>query len=315
MDAEITVIIPTRNRLDILMASLKYLFIAVQHIAAEVIVVNDGDETVYKVLNSFPSVVIIENPGRGVAAARNAGGFRASAKLLLFLDDDMWMTKEAIEGIIRFHARGECVALNVNWTYPAEARGRLSRLAFGRYLLRHRFDSLKGWHKDSPGWEDESCFRTTGVTSQNLSMLKSCFQISGGYNEKFPHAGFEDYEFSKRLVSLGVPIFIDPTLMTFHNEEDRLALDPWMQRRERGGETRRVAVALGYAELALEYKPIKKTALTLIAFARPLLNCISANYMTNRFAWLDPFTFRVFDALFATAIFKGYSKLIRQIKP
>lgn len=315
MDAEITVIIPTRNRVDILMTSLRHLFIAVRHIAAEVIVVNDGDKTVYRLLNSFPSIFIVENPGSGVASARNAGALRASAKLLLFLDDDMWMTKEAMAGIIRFHSRGECAALNVNWIYPAEVRARLSRLAFGRYLSRHQFDSLKGWHKDSPGWKDESCFQTTGVTSQNLSILKSCFQITNGYNEKFPHAGFEDYEFSKRLISQGVPIFIDSTLMTFHNEEDRIALEPWMHRRERGGETQRMAVALGHAELALVYKPLKRIILTLISLARPLLNHISENAITNRFVWLDPFTFRVFDALFATAIFKGYSKLIRQRKP
>jgi GT2 family glycosyltransferase len=307
MSPEITIIIPTRNRVGILEVSLGYLHAATQGVHAEIIVVNDGDEEVYRLKKTYPSIRIVDNPGSGVASARNTGAAKATSDLLLFMDDDIWMTAEALKRMHEFHAEAKMAVLNVNWIYPQLLEQQLKTTAFGRYLSRHQFTSLKGWNKDQKDWRDDECFKTQGVTSQNLSMRKEVFDRIGGYTEKFPHAGFEDHDFSKALLKHGVEIYIDPRAMTFHNEADRVELIPWMNRRQRGGETRRVAVDLGYVELQLNYSKTRATLLSFISAIRPLLSVLSSNRITNAVVALDFFSFKIFDALFAAAIYKGYT--------
>ncbi|NIO08830.1 MAG: glycosyltransferase, partial [Deltaproteobacteria bacterium] len=87
-----SVIIPTYNRWpmigeaieSVLCQSFKYF---------ELIVVDDGstDETVEEILKFGSRVILLTQPRRGVAAARNFGVRRSSGRYLSFLDsDDLW---------------------------------------------------------------------------------------------------------------------------------------------------------------------------------------------------------------------------------
>jgi len=89
---ELTVIIPTRNRRELLLEALGSL-LSVEDPAKEVIVVDDGstDGTTEAVLAYGSPVRLLSQPNKGPGAARNAGAQSASGEYLAFLDsDDLW---------------------------------------------------------------------------------------------------------------------------------------------------------------------------------------------------------------------------------
>lgn len=64
----------------------------------EIIVVDDGSsEPLHDVTSSTPGVQLIEQPNRGLAAARNAGLAASSSEKVIFLDADDRLLREAIE--------------------------------------------------------------------------------------------------------------------------------------------------------------------------------------------------------------------------
>jgi glycosyltransferase involved in cell wall biosynthesis len=114
----VSVIIPTHNRAALLPRTLESL--ARQTLPAsdyELIVVADGcTDGTMQILRSWKApyalTSIEQTPGRGAAAARNAGAARASADLLIFLDDDMEASPQLLSEHVRSHRqRPGCVVL------------------------------------------------------------------------------------------------------------------------------------------------------------------------------------------------------------
>lgn len=312
MNELLTIIIPTKNRKDILKSSLEYLSVSGVSSNVEVIVVNDGSENLDDLGTREFRVNIVKNMKSGVASARNTGALYANGDILMFMDDDMWITKEAIERVISFHRQRDNVVLNLNWIYPPELQARLRETAFGRYLDHFGFTSLKGWSKTS-AWNDHELFHANGVTSQNLSMRKSTFIRSGGYDETFPLAGFEDHAYAIALKESNISIFVDPLVMTFHNESDRVDIKPWLERKVRGSLTRRVAVQKGFKELSIHYSVVKKIILELILKLQPFFITVITSPVARRNTFLDFASFRMTNALLAASIYKGYHKM-KEIK-
>lgn len=308
MEYELSIIVPTKDRVRILRRTLEELCDAVLSKKIEVIVVNDSDLAIPEIANGLPiKVSLINNKGSGVASARNFGAQHATAPILLFLDDDMWLAKGILDKVISFHRRHERSVLNIDWQYPKELEINLNRSVFGRYLKKNGFTSLKGWNKGK-NWEESSVFETDGITSQNLSIRRSTFEEVGGYNESFPFAGFEDHEFSRRLGEGGVRMYIDTTTVMYHNEEDRQSLSKWLDRKYRSGITRRVAVDMGFYEISLNHNSLKILMLSFISVLRPFLLLVASNAITNRISVMDIVTHKIIGYLLASAIYEGYSK-------
>jgi predicted glycosyltransferase involved in capsule biosynthesis len=268
--------------------------------------VNDGEDGIDLHSFAYPYVRIVKNKGQGVASARNTGAAISVGDVLLFLDDDMWISGHALGKIIEFHQYHEKSALNLNWTYPPDTQRKMHETLFGRYLEHSFFTTLKGWSKDLSEWNDDQLFQTISITSQNLSIRKETFLKLGGYNESFPHAGFEDFEFARKLNAAKITIFVDPTVMTYHNESDRLNIYTWLDRKCRGAITRRVAVALGYQELALEYSTFKKFFLHILRLAAPGIKKVTSGKLWNTWTFADRIFFLLINLLLAEAIYRGY---------
>jgi len=303
MDFKLTIVIPTKDRRNILQESLVHLANATYHVSVEILVINDGGELSDLGIDDLQ---IIPNEGLGVASARNTGVRNSQSGLILFMDDDIWLTKEAIDHILIFHKERPNSALNINWIYPESLADALESTSFGRYLQCHGFTSLKGWNRSSV-WYEQSLFETHGITSQNLSMRKTTFNKVGGYNQQFPFAGFEDHEFSARLRSNNIKIFIDSSVMTYHNECDRQEIGNWLERKYRSGITRKVGVEMGFSELEIHYSWYKKMILILILVFAPILKLMAVNCLTNRNKALDFISFRIIGVLLAASIYRGYS--------
>ena len=89
----ISVIVPTRNRRELLLRLLDSLF--AQSLPAdeyEIIVVNDGSvdgtsEAVARLAEQHPHLLLLERAQGGPAAARNTAAYQAKGKYLAFTDD------------------------------------------------------------------------------------------------------------------------------------------------------------------------------------------------------------------------------------
>ncbi len=213
----ISVVIPTHNRRHTIERTLAAL--ATQTLDAaqfEVLVVADGctDTTVEFVASYSPPyrlALLEQSPGRGAGAARNAGAERASAPLLLFLDDDM----EASPSLLQAHVDGHTESpseLTVMLGYfpmlrPSPHDGALTK--FARLWWAEGFAA-----RAEPTYRFDFKDFCTG----NVSLRRSQFMAAGGF-----HAGIgvwvdgEDYEFGYRLIRAGAQFRYAPRAESVHH--------------------------------------------------------------------------------------------------
>lgn len=303
MDASI--IIPSKNRIDVLNYSLEFTLKAIENLEVEIIIINDGEQDIPIPSEWKELVTVHKNPKSGVASARNFGAHIAKSDVLIFMDDDMLIHRSALLKAIEISKEFPDSTLNINWVYSPELLDKITKTKFGRYLNNYGFTSLKGWNRDQP-WNENQLFENIGITSQFLVIKKDVFNLVNGYDETFPHAGYEDYDFSKRLKNKGVRFYIWPKDIIYHHETDRQDLTKWLDRKRRGGETRKHAVKRGNTELTLYYSSPKKILLTILVITKPLW-IIILNFMPN-IRFLDSFYGKLVNILLATSIFEGYTK-------
>ena len=302
---DISIIISTYNRRKIFDQTLLCAIDSVKHLRAEIIIVNDvnGEELIIPESQHVP-ITVVRNTKPGVASKRNLGARLAKSNLLLFLDNDILISGDSIDHIIRLHAEAENISVNPNWIYPASLTSQLSKTAFGRFMIQYNLVSFKGWYSHST-WRDGELFRSESVASFHLSVSKDNFIKSGGYNENFAEAGFEDYDFPLRLKKISISFFIDTRIHVFHNEEDMITLESWLIRQQRGAFTRKEAVSLGYTELELHYGFFKIIAFSAISVFRPVLLIIFKG-LAHKISF-DALSFRLILLLQAQSIYRGYS--------
>ncbi len=301
-----SLIIPTKDRTGILNKTLDHLKKVKNINDIEVILINDSKDPIQSELNSFPvPIKVYRNPVNGVASGRNFGASKASHEWLIFMDDDMLVQPDSFQKLIPLCDPQQNSCWNVNWVYPPEVVANRSKQPFLRYLNKYNFDSLEGWSNDVE-WNNKQIFRVKGITSQFLLIHKNVFSKSGGYNASFPFAGFEDYDLSKRLKAKDISVYLDPNNTIYHNEEDRLDVESFLERRKRGAITRKVAVSVGYDYLALNYSLIKKTIYPIIYSCRHVILWVLQKWPQTIIA--DKIYFQLVNILFGAYSYKGYSK-------
>lgn len=301
----LSVIIPTFNRNDLLVNCLSSLLSKIDS-SIEIIIVNDSKQNTIELPKHFftKQVKIYSNPKQGVASARNYGASKASGDLLIFIDDDMLVNSEAISSCVDFLCKNEKSVYNANWEYSSESNKILNKTSFGRFLISIHFNSLKGWNNNPKDWSINRYYKCDGITSQFLGIKKITFKEVGGYNENFPFAGFEDYEFWIRLKKYGINAFIDTKVLITHNELDKLSPKQWFARKFRGGITQKVAVDLGFKELKRNESRLKSIIFNILYIIQPTILFL----INRKTKILDRFSFKVFKALTGANLSKGYSK-------
>jgi hypothetical protein len=133
-------------------------------------------------------VIIVDGAARNEAAARNAGGRRASGTLLLFCDDDLRLGADHL-------------------TLVAED------------LATHPDALVSGWwdefrHEARDLWGDarDPLVAMRLLTASDLAMHASVFSALGGFDERFPVAGAEAQDLSIRARMRGFSLLTDRRL-------------------------------------------------------------------------------------------------------
>jgi glycosyltransferase involved in cell wall biosynthesis len=198
--ADISVVIPTHNRAELLLEALGSVFAQTQQ-PSEVIVVDDGsnDGTRERLASLLDRLRYVFQEHRGVAAARNRGIREAGGEWIAFLDsDDRWLP----------HALATLV----------EARSRYPEAGLIAMASRHArpdgtvYGRVRG--KKSRG----AYFTTLGLLNQDTGgvltpmVRRSVLLDAGGFDESFVSA--EDCDLWLRLSfvtpMVGIP---DPLLL------------------------------------------------------------------------------------------------------
>lgn len=208
---EISVIIPTRNRVDLLGRMLCSLWRqSLEHERFEVIVVDDGctDETQELLATLSPALPLrsLRQAPSGISAAKNLGLFAARSPLVLFLDDDDAAHHRLLETHLRFHQAHpavEAALLGHTELEPSVARCPLMQ------HVTQDGSQLFSYSTLPPGTALDYRHFWGGRTSCKRQLL-----IEGGvFNPDFTF-GCEDIELGWRLRQRGLHVIYEPDART-----------------------------------------------------------------------------------------------------
>ena len=99
----ISVVIPTYNRYEVLQRALNSVF-AQTHPPYEIIVIDDGStDTTQQIAQDFPNIKYFHQENRGVSSARNLGIEKSTQNWVAFLDSDDEWHKDKLKEQTLFH--------------------------------------------------------------------------------------------------------------------------------------------------------------------------------------------------------------------
>ena len=210
---EVTVIIPTRNRRDIVGETLDRLEAQANDVEFEVIVVDDGStDGALAMLETraarspFP-LTVIEQQGLGPAAARNRALAVARAPVCLFIDDDTWPRPELVARHADFH-RGR----------PEQEAALLGHVGLAAEPPPTPFMRwLADLHLGYAGIEDPEDAGGRHFFSGNVSAKTEFVRGAGGFDENFTSAAHEDIDLGLRLEQRGMRLAYDRHAVVEHH--------------------------------------------------------------------------------------------------
>ncbi len=207
----LSVIIPTRNRSDLLRKTLDGLCKqTAQKLLLEVIIVSDGStdstsETIDQFVTRLP-IKYFEQPQRGVSSARNLGLRYASSALVLLLDDDIVPTPQLIGEHIRFHDELptlEAVLLGYVTWHPNLFITPFMQW-YGEYGALFGYSLLENNEQVDPRF----------FYSCNISFKREFIISHGKFNEAL--TVLEDNELGYRLAQKGMLLFFRRAALGYH---------------------------------------------------------------------------------------------------
>ena len=209
---EISVVIPTYNRLDTLAHVIPTLL--AQTLPAsdfELLVCdsnsNDGTaEFLADVHAEHPNVRHLPGPYNGRAMARNAGIAAARGDVVLFNDSDILASPDLLERHLRHHRERRGIAV-VGWEVQVKD---LEDYAYKRDHPSERGHLHKPTRKTLP-W----LYFLTG----NASVRRDDLVRVGSFDEDFTGYGHEDLELGYRLQKAGITILYEPGAVNYHCQD------------------------------------------------------------------------------------------------
>lgn len=226
----LSVVLPTRDRIDVIDRTLKALAEQSIDVPAEVIVVDNGstDGTLAHAqawerrCTRIP-VRVLQEATPGVSAARHHGVQAACHDRILFLNDD---TAPAADGLLAAH-----FAL---LEATPSGRAYLGRVTYPPDLMA---DPFLAWLNDFAQFDYRSLdaggpTRAHHFITAHISFVRADYERAGGMEHRLPF-GFEDAEIGARMLAMGVQIEYRPELIVHHMHH--VTLSQWRARMLRMG--------------------------------------------------------------------------------
>ena len=279
---ELSVIIPTYNRKEILLKTLAgYQAQSARSEILEVLVLDDGstDGTPDAVSESTRGAEIpvryFRLTHRGPAALRNLGIREAKGRLLLFGDDDIvpgpGMVGEHLAWHKRFPDAAVAVLGLVEWAPEVKPTPFMQWLAKDGILF--------GYAHLKPG--QQAGFRC--FYSCNLSLKTDFLRENGLFDEDFKGPALEDTELGYRLEKRGLRLLYNPGAVGYHHRlmpfavacrRAKLVAAAWrvMETKEAGQYLAKVEAAPKHTLPSRVKRPVLKLVVPFLGLLRPLLD-------------------------------------------
>jgi GT2 family glycosyltransferase len=310
-----TVVIPTFDRRDVLLATLDALAKAEAPQGQwEAIIVDDGstDGTEAAARSWMAShdlpIRYVRQANRGAAAARNRGAAEGTGRNLIFLDNDILVARETL--------RRQLTMLDANprsWVvghivHPPELR----LTPFGRF----RDQRSEEWQPSATG----GIVETDGLSAQLVAMPSADFRRLGGFDEGYAIASCEDAELAMRARKIGIRVLCDPGNVVVHNdwattlrlycERQRLySISDVRLYRKYGAESPRRRVVLENGPIDREHdswRLMAKKMLKLALSGALMREGVLATCRLVEWLWPDSrLSHQAYDAAVGIAIFRG----------
>jgi GT2 family glycosyltransferase len=203
--ADLSIVIPTRQRWDTLHLTLARLGEQTVRGFETIVVVDGSDQQV----PDLPAIRVVPQEHAGPGVARNHGVEASERPLILFLNDDMLPRPDLVERHLHRHESdpGDEVAVlgRVVW-HPSVPDDRLHRwLDWSGALFDYRVLEAQG-EKDA-GW--------TRFYSCNVSLKRELFLASGGFDPDFVF-DYEDLDLGWRLGQRGMRLLYQGDAVVEH---------------------------------------------------------------------------------------------------
>jgi GT2 family glycosyltransferase len=169
----------------------------------------DGSAEALRKMDVPFSLIVLEQPNRGRAVARNRGASVARGEILLFLDDDMEAHPRLLTEHDLSHREGADVVLG--------------------HIPLHPKSPSNFRSADVKRWADERAHRLSSPNARpalpdlltgQISLGRTTFHRVGGFDTSFTRDGSfgnEDIDFGYRLLLRGLKIMFNPAAISWQN--------------------------------------------------------------------------------------------------
>jgi GT2 family glycosyltransferase len=221
-----TIIVPTRDRVDLLRACLTSAMEKAGAIPFEVIVVDNGSVEPASLayladLGYRKNVRILRRPGPfNFSALCNDAAANARGGTLVFLNNDTQaLTPDWLARLVALARKPEVGAVGARLLYPS---GRLQHAGVVVGLVGRAGHVNAGLEQDEPSYlrEVETTRETTAVTGACLAVEKSKFDAVRGFNARDLPIDLNDVDLCLRLRENGLTNIYTPHCELIHHESE-----------------------------------------------------------------------------------------------
>ena len=183
-DSTVSVIVPVRNRSDLLRNCLQALVDQEWSFDfSEVLVCDDGSTenlrpTIEEFKGQLPNLRLLCQAPKGPAAARNLGILSSDASILVFLDSDVVCSPGFLKLIT------ETLKSHSDWV---GAEGSIKPI-----------EGTAGPLWDAPACDRGECYHTAAIAYPRKALVQA-----GGFDQAFPFPACEDVELAARVLNQG----------------------------------------------------------------------------------------------------------------
>lgn len=210
----ISIIIPTYNRPKWLKQSIESA-LGQSYSPVEVVVVNDGSTNTETrtIASQYPQVLYVYQSNQGLGAARNTGIGASRGEYILFLDDDDWLTEDALSSKVEIFSSSQSIGVVYSDLYLTNADG----------LVKGRYYSDRSRRLPS-GDLYKTLLRRNFIPIHSILWRRSVLDQSGGFPTRF---GSPDWEALVRAAEFAQFDYIDKPLGFYrlHDQNMTLRLD------------------------------------------------------------------------------------------
>ena len=220
----VSLIIPTRDRADLLATCIRSILQHTMYRPFEIIVVDNGSRKaathqLFEAFQAEPTIRILRNNGDfNFSALNNQAAKEARGGLLGFINNDVEVIDGGwLEEMVALAARPELGCVGAKLLYPD---GRIQHAGVATGILGlaghvYRFSS-----RDAPGYLNQlrHAREVSVVTAACLVVRKAVFDEVGGMDEKELKVAFNDVDFCLKVRAAGYRNVWTPHCELFHHE-------------------------------------------------------------------------------------------------